>query len=60
MWSKVSALLEKRQITIYRLCEDLKMPKTTFYRWQKSGHTNNLSVLSKVADYFGVSITDLM
>lgn len=60
MWGKVSALMEEKHISIYRLCEDLKMPKTTFYRWKKDGRTNNLNVLTRVAEYFGVSITDLL
>lgn len=52
-------LLQKKSISNRKLCENLNMNKSCLFHWQ-SGQVPSISLLIKLADYFGVSIDYLV
>ena len=57
---RLKALLEERGITVYRLALDLGLSGATPRHWMLRGSLPNAKNLNGVANYFGVSVKDLM
>ena len=56
MYKKFEELIEKNNVTAYRVAKDTGISPTVFSEW-KTGRSNpKIDKLKKIADYFGVSI----
>lgn len=54
-------LLQKNEISIYRMGRDLNMSERTAYQiTQKESEATRLKTVMRVAEYFGVSLDDLV
>ena len=60
LYNAISTLCEKRGITVYKLCKDIEI-RGSVLSDLNTGRKKGLSTdtLSKIADYFGVSIDEL-
>lgn len=56
MYQRLRALIEKKQITIYKLCKEVNISKSTIYAWRNGDYTPKVDKLQKIADYFGVPL----
>lgn len=54
---KVVPILEKKNITPYRLTKDLGLSPSALQRWKDGLSVPKIENLTKIADYLGVSIT---
>lgn len=59
-YEKVAALLKKHNMTAYRLSKETGVPASTINEWKKGKYTPKVDKLMKIADYFGVSITEFL
>lgn len=57
---RVLKLIERDGITKNKMLTDLKLAKGSFGNWQERGTIPNGETLSKIADYFGVTIDYLL
>jgi len=53
-------LISKKHITKNKMLKDLKMGTGTFATWEKRGTVPSGETLSKLANYFGVSVDYLL
>lgn len=58
IYKKISTLCKENKISIARLEKELGIGNGTIGRWEKSSPT--VENLKKVADYFGVTVNDLI
>lgn len=56
----VLQLLGKANISKNKLLTDLKLGKNSFVNWESRGTIPNGETLSKIADYFGVTVDYLL
>lgn len=57
MYEKFEALLEKHNMTAYRVAKVTGIPKSTFSEWKKGKYKPKIEKLQKIADFFGVPVT---
>lgn len=57
-YEKVKKLCEERGISIARLEDEAEIGNGTIGGWKKS--TPTIATLKKIADYFGIKLTDLI
>lgn len=62
MWKKIALLMEKQGLNVRQLAKETSIPATTLYTWKAAPDKPIAKVesLQILADFFGVSITDLM
>ena len=60
MYDVYAALRDKKGVTDYRVAADLGFSRTTLCDWGKGKSTPKLDKLKKLADYFGVSLEELI
>ena len=56
MYSRFEHLLQKNNVTAYRVAKETGIAQTTFSDWKKGKSSPKFEKLSKIADYFGVPI----
>lgn len=57
---RILNLIENNNITKNKLLTDLKLSKNSFVDWANRGTIPSGDVLSKIADYFSVSVDYLL
>lgn len=57
-FERIKKLAKKRDVTLQKVATDLGFGESTLYKWKKQ--TPNGEYLSKVADYFHVSVDYLL
>lgn len=60
MIRRVLELLEEKGISEYKISKDLSLPNSSFSQWKSGRAKPSLDALSKIADYFGVTVDYLM
>ena len=60
MYERYAALRDKKGVTDYRVAKDLGFSRTTLHDWGRGTGKPKLDKLKKLADYFGVSIEELI
>jgi len=60
MYERYVALRDAKGVTDYRVAADLGFSRTTLCDWGKGTSTPKLDKMKKLADYFGVSIEELI
>ena len=60
MYEKYVALRDKKGVTDYKVSEATKITKSTFSDWKTGRSKPKVDKLQKLADYFGVPITELL
>lgn len=56
MYSKFEELLQKNNITTYRVAKDTGISSVTFTDWKKRRSKPKVDKLQKIADYFDVPL----
>lgn len=56
MYSKFEELLQKNNMTTYRVAKDIGISSVTFTDWKKGRSKPKVDKLQKIADYFGVPL----
>lgn len=59
-YMKFSRMLEERGITAYRFAKDTGILESTVSAWKRKGNMPKAKTLRLVADYFGVSMDEMM
>lgn len=57
MYLKFAKLLQKHNITAYKVAKDTEISTSTLSDWKTGRSIPKVDKLQKLADYFGVSIT---
>jgi transcriptional regulator with XRE-family HTH domain len=57
---KILSLISKKEITKNKMLTDLKLSKNSIIDWKNRGTVPNGETLSKIADYFNVTIEYLL
>ena len=60
MYKKVKKLMSTRGITAYRLSKETGIATSTLTNWKKGFYTPKVDKLKKIADYFGVTLEELI
>lgn len=60
MYEKYAKLRDERELTDYRVSMDTGVSAQTISAWKKGDYTPKLDKIKKLADYFGVSIEELI
>lgn len=60
MYDVFEKLLEKHNVTAYRVAKETGVTTATFTSWKQGKYTPKQDKLQKVADYFGVTVDYLM
>ena len=62
MYEKIKSLCEEKNISIYRMCEDLNINSSVISNLKNREGQTALSAenTAKIADYFGVSALELL
>lgn len=56
----LKALMHDRGITAYKLSKSIGAHQTSVANWLSGENTPRVGTLEKVADFFGVSVNDLL
>lgn len=56
MYKKFSELLQKHNITAYKVSKDTGITQATLSDWKHGKSTPKVDKLLKIADYFGVDV----
>lgn len=56
IYEKFEALLNEKNVTLYRVAKETGLPHTMFYSWKAGKYQPKIDKIKKIADYFGVSI----
>lgn len=60
MYETFVKLLQKYNVTAYKVSKETGISQTTFSNWKSGRSTPKADALQKIADYFGVSVDYLM
>ena len=60
MYEKYAALRDERGLTDYKVSQDTGISTATLSSWKNNKYTPKLDKLQILADYFGVSIEELL
>ena len=60
MYEIFEQLLQKHNISAYRVAKEAGVTQTSLSNWKSGRNTPSTSTLQKIADYFGVTIDYLM
>lgn len=60
MYEKYAALRDAKGVTDYRVSEATGIPKSTFSDWKSGRSKPKTEKLQKIANYFGISVDDLL
>lgn len=56
----IKALSKRDGKTVKQVCEDVGYAVSCIYNWASRGHMPKLDVVCDFADYFGVSLDDIV
>ncbi|OPG98651.1 hypothetical protein B2I21_09945 [Chryseobacterium mucoviscidosis] len=56
MYAKFEKLLQKHDVTAYRVAKDTGITTATFTSWKQGKYTPKRDKMQKIADYFGVTL----
>lgn len=59
-YSRYEKLRKKKGVTDYRVALETGIPKSTFSDWKNNRSKPKVEKLQKIADYFEVSIVELL
>lgn len=59
-FNKIESILFDKGVTPYRMCKDLDIPTSSITGWRRGDYNPSLRNLKKIADYLGVSISELL
>lgn len=57
---RISELIEANETTAYKLIKDIGVPRASFYKMIKNESEWKLDYITKIADYFGISLDYLV
>ena len=57
---KLKSLMKERKVTNKQLCSDISIGINQIKYWEKNGNIPSGDVLKKIAEYFGVSVSELI
>ena len=60
MYRKYVALREKAGVTDYEVAKSTGISTATLTNWKYGRYTPKIAKLQKIADYFGVPVTELL
>ncbi|MBP5474903.1 MAG: helix-turn-helix transcriptional regulator [Methanomicrobium sp.] len=60
MYQNYLKLRDERKLTDYAVAKNTGVPRSTFSDWKTGRCTPKVEKLMKIADFFGVSIDDLV
>lgn len=60
MYSKFEELLNEKGVTTYEVAKATGIPNSTFSDWKSGKSKPKVEKLKKIADYFQISITELI
>ena len=60
MNAKYEALKQEKNVTDYQVAKDTGIPRSTLSEWNAGKYIPKIEKLLKLAEYFGVSIEDLL
>ena len=60
MYSKFEELLNETGVTTYEVAKATGIPNSTFSDWKSGKSKPKVEKLKKIADYFQISITELI
>ena len=60
MYKNYVRLRDEKGVTDYRVSEETGITKSTFTDWKSGRSKPKLDKLQKIADYFGVTVNDLV
>lgn len=55
-FEKLNALAKSRNVTFYKLSEELDIPRSTFSDWKSGKSMPKTDKLIRIAEYFGVNV----
>lgn len=56
-FKKLEALVNSRNITFYKLADELELARSTFSDWKSGKSMPKTDKLIKIANYFGVEVS---
>lgn len=59
-FDKFNSLCERRKVSPKKVAMDIGLSGATASKWKKTGATPHMNTLIKIADYFSVSVSDLL
>ena len=59
-YDEFSRLCKEKGISITRATEEIGLARTIGTKWKKTGATPNGETLAKIAEYFGISVGELL
>lgn len=59
-YNRFEALCEQKGVTPNRACLDMGLSRSIAAKWKNTGNNPRADVLAKIADYFGVTTSDLL
>lgn len=60
MYDKYVELRDEKGVTDYKVSEATGIPRSTFSDWKSGRSKPKVDKLQKIADYFGIPVTDLL
>lgn len=60
MYEKFESLLKEHNVTVYQVAKDTGIAPSTLYEWKAGSYTPKVDKIKKIAEYFGVSIEELI
>ena len=57
---KLKSLMKERKITNKQLCSDIEIGINQIKYWEKNGNIPSGDVLKKIAEYFGITVAELI
>ncbi len=60
MYERFEKLLEERGVTAYEVAQKTEIAQATLTAWKQGKYTPKIDKLCKIANYFGVSVTEFI
>lgn len=60
MYEKFEKLLKANNVTAYQVAKATDVSTATLSEWKKGTYTPKVDKLKKIADFFGVSVTEFL
>lgn len=60
MYRKFEELLKVNNVTAYQVAKATEISTATLTEWKKGTYTPKIDKLKKIADYFGIPVTEFL
>ncbi len=60
MYRKFEELLKTNNVTAYQVSKATEISTATLTEWKKGTYTPKIDKLKKIADYFGIPVTEFL